>query len=123
MPILLDDFYGITGRQTGEMNSFELRLNADHAIFEGHFPGNPVVPGVCMTQIVKECLEQVLDKKTMLVIADNIKFTAVLNPREHTAVTLQFNVREKENGLLQVDARLLRDQVNFFSFKGKFRVK
>ncbi|MEP7278535.1 MAG: 3-hydroxyacyl-ACP dehydratase, partial [Bacteroidota bacterium] len=34
-----------------------LKINPDHAIFKGHFPGQPVVPGVCMMQIVKELME------------------------------------------------------------------
>ena len=33
-----------------------IELNPVHPIFEGHFPQTPVVPGVCMMQMVKEVL-------------------------------------------------------------------
>lgn len=30
------------------------RLDADHAVFRAHFPGQPVLPGVVMLQLVEE---------------------------------------------------------------------
>lgn len=36
--------------------TFRVRLDAAHPIYAGHFPGNPVLPGVCTLQIVRECL-------------------------------------------------------------------
>jgi len=38
-----------------------LDINKDCDIFNGHFPGHPVVPGACMLQIVKEVLEKALE--------------------------------------------------------------
>ena len=55
-------------------------LNKDHDIFKGHFPDNPVMPGVCMMQIIKEPIEKVLDKNLFLQTSTNIKFMAKINP-------------------------------------------
>lgn len=38
--------------------AFRVRLDAAHPVYAGHFPGNPVLPGVCTLQIVRECLER-----------------------------------------------------------------
>jgi len=29
----------------------QIELDSTHAIFQGHFPANPIMPGVCMMQI------------------------------------------------------------------------
>jgi len=58
-------------------------LNSSHRIFNGHFPGNPVVPGVCQVQMVREVAEAALGSKCRLVSADNIKFLSMIVPSEH----------------------------------------
>jgi 3-hydroxyacyl-[acyl-carrier-protein] dehydratase len=63
--MLQPDFYSFIRIVSNGSSSLEASflLNPKHAIFAGHFPGQPVVPGVCMLQIIKEGLEQALDKK------------------------------------------------------------
>ena len=60
-----------------------IAINAAHKIFEGHFPGQPVVPGVCMLQMIKELLEKAVTKETRLAKADHLKFLSVINPLEN----------------------------------------
>jgi 3-hydroxyacyl-[acyl-carrier-protein] dehydratase len=65
--ILLGDFFEIVSLETEEGNINALiEINAEHNIFEGHFPGQPVVPGVCQMQMIKEILEQVLEKEIQI---------------------------------------------------------
>ena len=53
--MLLNDFFIIDDWQPGNgLARAILRINWGHPIFEGHFPGRPVVPGACLLQIVKE---------------------------------------------------------------------
>lgn len=42
--------------------SFRLRLNPEHFIYQAHFPGEPVTPGVCILQIGKELLAELLQE-------------------------------------------------------------
>jgi 3-hydroxyacyl-[acyl-carrier-protein] dehydratase len=65
------------------------QLNPKHAIFAGHFPGQPVVPGVCMLQIIKEALERALNKKLFLTQAATIKFLSMLVPIIGEEINLQ----------------------------------
>ncbi len=62
--------------------SARIAFNKDHIVFEGHFPGNPIVPGVVQIQILKDLLENVLDKKVFLHGAKSIKFLNVVSPAE-----------------------------------------
>jgi 3-hydroxyacyl-[acyl-carrier-protein] dehydratase len=57
-----------------------LAINHESDIFKGHFPEQPVVPGACMLQTVKEILEDVLSAPVKLTKADNIKFLNITTP-------------------------------------------
>ncbi len=88
--MLLKDFYTITD-QTVEANTQHttIRLNPAHAIFRGHFPSNPVTPGVCMLQIIKELAEQKEASSLQLKKATNVKFLAVINPEKTPDLVIQ----------------------------------
>ena len=75
-----------------------IHLNKDNEIFKGHFPGNPVMPGVCMIQIIKELTEKAVDSSLFLNETTNIKFMAIINPNETPDLKLSINITEVENG-------------------------
>ena len=45
--MLLENFYKIIHRKEREdgKREIEIELNPGHALYQGHFPGQPVVPG------------------------------------------------------------------------------
>ncbi len=63
-------------------------LNAAHDVFKGHFPGNPVTPGVCMLQIIKELTEKRVGASLLMKKASNVKFMAVINPEKTPDLTI-----------------------------------
>lgn len=65
-----------------------LRMNPAHPIFEGHFPGRPVVPGVCMLQLIKEVAEIALNRSLFLKQAAQIKYLKVLVPEYQQNIAL-----------------------------------
>ncbi|MDO7875812.1 hydroxymyristoyl-ACP dehydratase [Hymenobacter sp. ASUV-10] len=85
------EFYSFTSFASDGNSSVEARflLNPSHPVFEGHFPGQPVVPGVCMLQIIKEGLEKALGKKILLAQAANIKFLSMLVPAADKEIILK----------------------------------
>lgn len=99
MEKLLKDFYKVNEiRQTNE-NEYEalIRLNKDHDIFKGHFPGNPVAPGVCMLQILKEITSEIVDKKLIMESSNNIKFMALINPEKNPDLRLNIILKNENN--------------------------
>lgn len=119
--ILKDDFYTVV--QLSEENNTiraTLELNAGHRIFEGHFPGQPVVPGVCMVQMVKELLETATDKRMLLKQSDHIKFLSVIDPTQHNPVQADIRYNNTENGEWEVAASLHCGETVCFKLKGVF---
>jgi 3-hydroxyacyl-[acyl-carrier-protein] dehydratase len=96
-----------------------LRINSDHRIFEGHFPGQPVVPGVCMMQMVKEVLEDILATRLKLIRAGDLKFLAVINPKENNAIELELKFTPEGNEI-KTEAKIYKETIVFFKFKGVF---
>lgn len=101
MQTILTDFYTLQSYEKAENGSFtaNIHLNKDHDIFKGHFPGNPVTPGVCMMQIVKELTEEFTASKLFLKSASNVKFMAIINPFETPDLKLQLDITEDEQGV------------------------
>lgn len=93
--MLIEGLYTINNFSYDEGNvTAEVLLNKDHDIFKGHFPGNPVMPGVCTMQIIKELTEQALDKKLFLSVSSNIKFMALINPEKNPVLSLSIKITE-----------------------------
>ena len=59
-----------------------LHIPADHPTLAGHFPGNPVVPGVVILDQVLQALSDKLNKPVTLVAVNNIKFISPLLPEQ-----------------------------------------
>lgn len=119
--MLLNDFFKITNVQNGEKYIVSIEMNPKHDIYKGHFPGNPITPGVCLTQMVKETVEFITKTKLQMVKGDNLKFTAIHNPEVNRNVTMSLNIKVKEPGVLQADSIISADTTNFFTFKGSFK--
>jgi 3-hydroxyacyl-[acyl-carrier-protein] dehydratase len=123
MSRLKDDFYTVKENKTISENGFNtvIELNVDHVIYKGHFPQMPVVPGVCQVQIIKELLEDKLDKKLLMLTGDNIKFTGMIVPTQNAVINIDMNYNLKENDVISAEARLFFGNTIFTKFKGTFK--
>jgi 3-hydroxyacyl-[acyl-carrier-protein] dehydratase len=77
----------------------ELSINANSPIFKGHFPGQPVVPGACILQVVKEVLEDALGQSLQIQKAGNLKFIAMIDPLKTAAVQLEIAYKIIDNAV------------------------
>ena len=118
---LKDEFYKVLELKKMSENQIlaTIEINKDHDIYKGHFPNQPIVPGVCQIQIVKEVLEELIGKKLQMTHGDNIKFTGMIIPDQTPIVNLEVNF--KMNGLeIICDAKLSFSEITFTKYKGKF---
>jgi 3-hydroxyacyl-[acyl-carrier-protein] dehydratase len=102
--MLLKKFYSIISKQqaTPQKYNVAIRIDASHEIFNGHFPGNPVMPGVCMMQIIKEITEEIVERELVLQSLTNVKFMALINPDHNPELDLELEITTADNGLIKV---------------------
>lgn len=119
---LLNDFYSIENYNSKESSLViaSIQLNSGHKIFSGHFPNLPVVPGVCLIQIVKEVLSHSINKKLILVQASSIKYLSVVDPRINTALQVRIEISNSTEGFYSITAVIFDSEKIFMKFTGKF---
>jgi 3-hydroxyacyl-[acyl-carrier-protein] dehydratase len=71
-----------------------VRYNNASEIFGGHFPGRPIVPGVCTLQMIADLLQETLQKKLRLVSAPNVKFLQLITPDIEPVATITWTVSD-----------------------------
>lgn len=105
--ILKDDLYTITAftKTDGQIHS-AIRLNPQHRIFEGHFPGQPVLPGVCMVQIIKELVETATEKTWTMRQSDYLKFLSPIIPSDHQTIEATISIEQSAHDQLSVTGTL-----------------
>jgi len=94
-------------------------VNFEHEIFEGHFPGQPVLPGACLLQFVKEVLEEALEKSLRLKKATQLKFISMVVPGDNE-LALELSYKLVENEEISVTGKLVNNEVISFKFQGEF---
>lgn len=125
--MLLNNFYEVKEQSASQAESrttisAQVVIHKSHPIFSGHFPGLPIVPGVCMIQMVKEIFETHLKAPLLLSSAGNIKFLSVINPEKNNELNVEISFTEN-SGHYEMDARLYSGDITFFKIKGIFSVR
>lgn len=118
--MLKGSFFSIENQNSEDnVHSFELKIHKDHQIFEGHFPGQPIAPGVCLAQMIKELCETQLNQKLKLISARNLKFMAVLNPTENEKVKIEIKILPNEDHFI-VRASCFNEEKTFFKIDASY---
>jgi len=106
-------------------NNIQARIELDpsHEIFKGHFPEMPILPGVCMIQIIKEIVSKALPLKLTLVYGDNLKFTALIKPTEQKFINVEFNIVSLIEEKLVFNCQVTSGATIAFKMKGTYSCK
>ena len=87
------------------------RIREDEFFCQGHFPGNPLVPGVILCEIMAQSCallvkDEIVGKTTLYSAIDNVRFKSPVRPGD----------------LCEVTARLLGKRANMFFCQAELRV-
>lgn len=104
--LLLDEVELIDGRAHGKCH-----IRGDEFFLQGHFPGNPVVPGVIQCEMMAQSacvllLEDAAGKTPLFTGLDKVKFRGQVKPGD----------------TLETECELLRQRGQFYFAKGTGRV-
>jgi 3-hydroxyacyl-[acyl-carrier-protein] dehydratase len=120
MPTANNDLFSIKNITHADgVITAQLGINKESDILKGHFPGQPVVPGACMLQIVKDVLEAALAHPIRLKKADHLKFMTMIEPANTQRVQLDITYKNAEGDIL-VTAKLSNDELVYFKLQGSF---
>ena len=73
---------------------FEFRFPADDPVFAGHFPGNPILPGVFQLELTRMAAESVLKCPLTLREVSKAKFRLPISPAENIRVELKLTEKD-----------------------------
>lgn len=90
--MLLKDFFKIISTEIIDNEALiELELNPQHSIFQGHFPGHPITPGVCVTQMAVDLFSHIQQQEYMMTKAKSVKFLHIIKPEENPRLHYRMN--------------------------------
>ena len=113
---MLNDLYAVSDlKSENETITCVVSFDAAHAIFKGHFPDQPVVPGVCSMALVKNLLEAAVGGPLLLQRSGNVKFLQLLLPHNEPEVSIAFE--QKETGI-QANATFTLEEKAVFKMSG-----
>ena len=99
---LKNNLYTIVSKEgVGLMVSYTIKLIPSCVIYQAHFPGEPITPGVCIVQMAKELIEELLTEQTAvahhleITKVKNVKFLSIISPKEHQQITYQIKKLEQ----------------------------
>jgi len=125
LDILLGHFFEIADLEVSENKeqaSARIKINPDHEIFAGHFPEYPVVPGVCIMQMIREILEKTLNSELRMVKGDNIKFLNIMVPSPTKFYKVNLKIKTEDNRLFHVHSDISSEGKNYCGLKGTFAI-
>ena len=119
---LQDNLYTIVSQQEEEgLATFQLRIRPEWPIYQAHFPGHPITPGVCIVQMVQELLGLALNRDVTLRKAKNVKYLAIISPEEVSELTVSFTkIEAQEDGSLTVQAQVLAGETIYTKLSATF---
>jgi 3-hydroxyacyl-[acyl-carrier-protein] dehydratase len=94
----MDNYFSIASENIdGFSGLFAVRLNPDCKVYEGHFPGEPVSPGVCNIEMLLECAEKVIGFPLRMVKLTRCRLTTLITPLTHADLELKIALTPKED--------------------------
>jgi 3-hydroxyacyl-[acyl-carrier-protein] dehydratase len=110
-------------KEADENVKAEVQLNPAHEIFKGHFPQQPVLPGACMVQMLKQILQKAHNCQLELHKGQNIKFISLVVPGGNNMVRFDIQTKSNADGLLSVNSTLYSQEVASMKFSGSYKIK
>ncbi len=97
---------------------FEISLQPHCKVYEGHFPGNPVSPGACNMQMIKELAEKIAGTKLHMSSIRQCRLMAVLSPQNTPRLSVNVGLAPSKTGY-SITASIANADTLCLTFKGE----
>lgn len=113
--MLLQHYYTVCRQDLQQPECrFQVVLHEDSPVYEGHFPGQPIAPGVANIQMIKELAESVLQQQLTIVGIKQCKFLKPVRPDEHRPLDVLLTVNAD-----QLAAEMLDGETTIMKLKAQ----
>lgn len=115
--VLQNSYFTVVERHdAGDTICFRVRMEGGHEVYKGHFPGNPVSPGVCNLQMVKECAQMVAGRELRFAKISQYRLTGVISPAKYPELDVMVALSEGE-GEYALRASVMSGDVSLIQIK------
>ena len=76
------------------------------ALFKGHFPGHPILPGIFQLEMVKNVMEKITEKRFTIQTVKKTKFLHVIRPGEQVALSLAVSFLDVRSSTVKAVIRI-----------------
>ncbi|MCX7806356.1 MAG: hypothetical protein N3A38_14395 [Planctomycetota bacterium] len=73
---------------------FEFRFDPSDPVFDGHFPGRPILPGVFQIEMARFCAEAMLGRQLDILRVEKAKFSRAVSPGQVVRVRVETGAGE-----------------------------
>lgn len=92
-----------------------IRLNPESVVFKGHFPGNPITPGVCQVGMIGELAGMICSCGLALREVKMLKFIDILRPSARN-VEVKFDKLDEDGDVIVTKGSVVSDEQVFTKF-------
>ena len=89
-------------------------------MYRGHFPGNPVSPGVCNIRTIQECACRVAGERLFIATIKRCRLTALVSPSICPELDVEVRLSPADTGFT-VEARMTEAGVTYVEYTGEMR--
>jgi len=116
--MLVMDFYQIESKHTQDDGSvvYNIKLNAQHNVYNGHFPERPITPGVCNIQMIKELAEDVQGRLLTLSEIDRCRLTSMVTPDGSPDLCVKIQTSPDDNS--KINATIFYGDTTYMTLSG-----
>lgn len=118
--MLLDNrFYKILKeRADGLSGTYDIAILPDCSVYDGHFPGDPVCPGVCNIETIKECAMRLTGERLLIKTIKQCRLTAIASPTVCPEVTVTVSATKSDDNTYTVLASIQDSKQTYMEYKG-----
>lgn len=118
--LLENKFYRVLSKEcTEELGcKFHLAILPECKVYDGHFPGEPVCPGVCNIETIKECAIILTGENLRYTSIKQCRLTSLATPDICPEIDVDIALVPKDNGY-SLNATISDEKQTYMILKGQ----
>lgn len=119
----LEEFYNTVSSEKNNSEIFiTVQFNPKHPIYKGHFPNQPVVPGIMQIETLTSLINSELELNHELHKVSNVKYLNMIVPSSEL-ISFDIKFKHLENNMLKINCIIKNETVTYTKFSGVFKPK